>query len=179
GKTRNRRPPRLRRNSKRTRVAGVARRIEFAAGWLLARFRAHPNQGEPRVSRSRRLAASNRSARIWVSRSGLHLAGPGPSATVRRRCRSFETRAPVAKRLRLGLGNESAQNRGRDPEIGRNLERTFRTVKKALITALQLAVTITLLIWVFHDPEQRHKMGKALHEADYRWVLAAIVAYLV
>src|SRR4051812_18132913 len=55
----------------------------------------------------------------------------------------------------------------------------FRTVKKALITALQLAVTITLLIWVFHDPEQRHKMGKALHQADYRWVLAAIVAYLV
>src|SRR5467141_3971129 len=52
-------------------------------------------------------------------------------------------------------------------------------MKKVFVTALQLAVTIALLIWVFHDPEQRHKMGKALQEADYRWVAAAIVAYIV
>src|SRR6059058_3279343 len=52
-------------------------------------------------------------------------------------------------------------------------------MKKVFVTALQLAVTIALLIWVFHDPEQRHKMGKALQEADYRWVAAAIVAYVI
>src|SRR2546428_2625926 len=46
-------------------------------------------------------------------------------------------------------------------------------------TSLQLAVTIALLIWVFHDPEQRHKMGKALQEALYRWVAAAIIAYVI
>ncbi len=52
-------------------------------------------------------------------------------------------------------------------------------MKKVFVTALQLAVTIALLIWVFHDPEQRHKMGKALQEANYRWVAAAIVAYVI
>src|SRR6059058_459707 len=52
-------------------------------------------------------------------------------------------------------------------------------VKKVFVTALQLAVTIAQLIWVFHDPEQRHKMGKALQEADYRWVAAAIAAYVI
>src|SRR6184192_2394714 len=52
-------------------------------------------------------------------------------------------------------------------------------MKKVFVTASQLAVTIALLIWVFHDPEQRHKMAKALQEADYRWVGAAIVAYLI
>src|SRR5213592_1037040 len=52
-------------------------------------------------------------------------------------------------------------------------------MKKGVVTALQLAVTIALLIWVFHDPEQRHKMGKALQEADYRWVAAAIAAYVI
>src|SRR5213594_4475277 len=52
-------------------------------------------------------------------------------------------------------------------------------MKKVFVTALQLAVTIALLIWVFHDPEQRHKMGKALQAADYRWVAAAIVAYVI
>ncbi|HXX42317.1 MAG TPA: lysylphosphatidylglycerol synthase transmembrane domain-containing protein [Chthoniobacterales bacterium] len=51
-------------------------------------------------------------------------------------------------------------------------------MKKILITLLQLSVTIALLWWVFHDPEQRDKMGKALRAADYRWVAAAICAYV-
>src|SRR5437763_4071357 len=52
-------------------------------------------------------------------------------------------------------------------------------MKKILLTILQVTVTVGLLIWVFHDPEQRHKMGKALQAADYRWVAAAIVAYVI
>jgi len=32
---------------------------------------------------------------------------------------------------------------------------------------------------VFHDPEQRDKMSKALQSADYRWVGAAILAYIL
>src|SRR5882724_9232559 len=51
-------------------------------------------------------------------------------------------------------------------------------MKKILITIIQLAVTIALLIWVFHDHEQRAKMAKALQAADFRWVLAAIFAYV-
>jgi glycosyltransferase 2 family protein len=52
-------------------------------------------------------------------------------------------------------------------------------MKKILVTLIQLAVTITLLIWVFHDPQQRAQMATALRAADYRWVGGAIVAYLI
>jgi uncharacterized protein (TIRG00374 family) len=52
-------------------------------------------------------------------------------------------------------------------------------MKKILVTLIQLAVTVTLLIWVFHDPHQRAQMATALRTADYRWVGGAIVAYLI
>ena len=52
-------------------------------------------------------------------------------------------------------------------------------MKKILVTLIQLAVTVTLLIWVFHDPHQRAQMATALRAADYRWVGGAIVAYLI
>lgn len=56
-------------------------------------------------------------------------------------------------------------------------------MKKILITFLQLAVTVALLvapkIGVFHDAAQRHKMKEALLAADYAWVGAAILAYIV
>jgi uncharacterized protein (TIRG00374 family) len=52
-------------------------------------------------------------------------------------------------------------------------------MKKVIVTFIQLAVTVALLIWVFHDPQQRMKMGIALRAADFRWVFAAIVAYVV
>jgi uncharacterized protein (TIRG00374 family) len=51
-------------------------------------------------------------------------------------------------------------------------------MKKILLTAFQLAVTIALLFWVFHDPHQRGQMGAALRTADYRWIGAAMLAYL-
>lgn len=52
-------------------------------------------------------------------------------------------------------------------------------MKKILITLIQLAVTIALLIWVFHDSHQRSQMALALRAADYRWVGAAIMAYII
>lgn len=52
-------------------------------------------------------------------------------------------------------------------------------MKKILLSTLQIAVTIALLIWVFHDPEQRRKMAVALREANYWWIGAAILAYLL
>ena len=52
-------------------------------------------------------------------------------------------------------------------------------MKKLLLTLLQLAVTIAVLYWVFHDPEKRAKMAVALRMADYRWIGAAILAYIV
>lgn len=52
-------------------------------------------------------------------------------------------------------------------------------MKKTLLTILQLAVTGGLLYWVFHDPAVRAAMAVAIRDADYRWIAAAIIAYLI
>jgi uncharacterized protein (TIRG00374 family) len=52
-------------------------------------------------------------------------------------------------------------------------------MKKILLTLFQLAVTLGMLWWVFHDPDQRAKMAIALRTADYRWVGAGVLAYLM
>ena len=52
-------------------------------------------------------------------------------------------------------------------------------MKKLLITVFQLSVTGILLFWVFHDPNQRIQMADALRAADYRWIGAAVLAYIV
>jgi glycosyltransferase 2 family protein len=52
-------------------------------------------------------------------------------------------------------------------------------MKKILISLFQVAVTVGMLIWVFHDPNQRAKMAIALRMADYRWVGAGVLAYIV
>jgi uncharacterized protein (TIRG00374 family) len=52
-------------------------------------------------------------------------------------------------------------------------------MKRVLLTIFQLAVTVAMLWWVFHDPNQRAKMAIALQTADYRWVGMGILAYLV
>src|SRR5258708_4573722 len=52
-------------------------------------------------------------------------------------------------------------------------------MKKVLLTLFQIAVTVGMLIWVFHDPNQRAKMAEALRTADYRWVGAGILAYIL
>ncbi len=50
-------------------------------------------------------------------------------------------------------------------------------MKKILLSILQIAVTVAVLVWVFHDPAKRAQMAVALRAADYRWVLPAILAY--
>jgi uncharacterized protein (TIRG00374 family) len=52
-------------------------------------------------------------------------------------------------------------------------------MKKTLLTILQLVVTSALLYWVFHDPKVREAMAIAIREADYRWIVAAILVYVV
>jgi uncharacterized protein (TIRG00374 family) len=42
--------------------------------------------------------------------------------------------------------------------------------KKTLITLLQVAVTVGLLWWVFHDPDKRREMAEALRLADWGWL---------
>jgi uncharacterized protein (TIRG00374 family) len=52
-------------------------------------------------------------------------------------------------------------------------------MKKTLVALFQIAVTVGVLFWVFHDPQKRGQMGVALRMADYRWIAGAILAYLV
>ncbi|MGI9087884.1 MAG: lysylphosphatidylglycerol synthase transmembrane domain-containing protein, partial [Chthoniobacterales bacterium] len=52
-------------------------------------------------------------------------------------------------------------------------------MKKLLITLIQLAVTVAVLYWVFHDPAKRAQMGVALRNANYSWIVAAIFAYIL
>ena len=52
-------------------------------------------------------------------------------------------------------------------------------MKKILAGAFQVAVTVAVLFWVFHDPHKRAQMGVALRTADYRWIVAALFAYFL
>lgn len=47
-------------------------------------------------------------------------------------------------------------------------------MKKALITTLQVAVTVFALYWVFRKPETRAGMVAALHDGDFTWLFAAL-----
>lgn len=49
-------------------------------------------------------------------------------------------------------------------------------MKKFLITALQIAVTVFALYWVFRNPDTRTGMAKALREAEPLWLGAALCA---
>src|SRR5213076_3247083 len=40
-----------------------------------------------------------------------------------------------------------------------------------------LAVTIAVLYWVYHDPNRRAQMAEAIRDAQYHWVVIAILAY--
>lgn len=51
--------------------------------------------------------------------------------------------------------------------------------KKTLLTILQVAVTLGLLWWVFHDPEKRAEMAQALGRADWHWVVAGVAVFLL
>jgi glycosyltransferase 2 family protein len=54
---------------------------------------------------------------------------------------------------------------------GRNL------VKKRLLTAAQIAITLAILYFVFRDPAKRAEMAEALRRADLIWLLAGFLAY--
>jgi uncharacterized protein (TIRG00374 family) len=46
--------------------------------------------------------------------------------------------------------------------------------KKAILTLLQIAVTIALLFWIFHDPDRRREMAGALKLAGWGWLVAGL-----
>ena len=52
-------------------------------------------------------------------------------------------------------------------------------MKKILVTIFQVAITIALLYWVYHDPNRRVQMAEALRHARYSWVVIGILAYVI
>lgn len=50
-------------------------------------------------------------------------------------------------------------------------------MKRALITALQLALTIGIVWWVFRDSAKRAEIAATLARADARWLLAGLLGY--
>lgn len=50
-------------------------------------------------------------------------------------------------------------------------------MKKIVATLLQLAVTVGLLVYLFHDPEKRARMWEAIQSADKRSVLLGLLIY--
>ncbi len=45
--------------------------------------------------------------------------------------------------------------------------------------AFSARVTIAVLYWVYHDPNRRAQMAEAIRNAQYRWVVIGILAYVV
>lgn len=52
-------------------------------------------------------------------------------------------------------------------------------MKKIILTIVQLAVTVGLLVWVYHDPKKLGEMRDALAHARPEWLLAGMLAYFV
>lgn len=50
-------------------------------------------------------------------------------------------------------------------------------MKKRLLTAAQIAITLAILYYVFRDPAKRAEMAGALRRADPLWLLAGFSAY--
>src|SRR5206468_12530204 len=50
--------------------------------------------------------------------------------------------------------------------------------KKILVTLFQLAVTIAVLYWVYHDHNRRAQMAEAIRDAQYHSVVIGILAYI-
>jgi len=50
-------------------------------------------------------------------------------------------------------------------------------LKKIFLTILQVAVTMALLWWIFHDPEKRRQMLSALRQADPLWLLPGFACF--
>src|SRR5689334_3714688 len=114
-----------------------------------------------------------------MSHAGCEVAGTRPPAAFSRRYEIGTSHPALTGQLPDRLGAQPSFIVGGNHPVASNLEGTFRRMKKILITALQIAVTVGMLIWVFHDPHQRAKMAEALTKADYRWVGLAMIAYLV
>src|SRR5947208_3782568 len=114
-----------------------------------------------------------------MSHAGREVARTGSSATFAGRYATGAAHTNAATKVPDCVGAQSTCIGRRNHEITCDLERTLRRMKKVVFTMLQLAVTAAVLYYVFHDPKKLHQMWQALEQADYRWVFAAVGAYII
>jgi len=50
-------------------------------------------------------------------------------------------------------------------------------VRRLVVSALQIAITLGILVFLFHDSAKRAQMAEALSRADWGWLLAGVFAY--
>src|SRR5947207_14866973 len=50
-------------------------------------------------------------------------------------------------------------------------------VRRFVVSALQIAITLGILVFLFHDSAKRAQMAEALGRANWRWLLAGVFAY--
>src|SRR5947208_8998112 len=50
-------------------------------------------------------------------------------------------------------------------------------VRRLVVSVLQIAITLGILVFLFHDSAKRAQMAEALGRADWRWLLAGVFAY--
>src|SRR2546430_16801316 len=50
-------------------------------------------------------------------------------------------------------------------------------VRRLIVSALQIAITLGILVFLFHDSAKRAQMAEALGRADWRWLVAGVFAY--
>ncbi len=50
-------------------------------------------------------------------------------------------------------------------------------MKKTILTIIQVAVTVGILAWVFHDPKKRAEIAGSLRNAQLSWIIAGIITY--
>lgn len=52
-------------------------------------------------------------------------------------------------------------------------------MKRALVTAIQIIITLGIVWWVFRDPAKRAEIATTLLHADVRWLLVGLLGYVV
>ena len=50
-------------------------------------------------------------------------------------------------------------------------------MKKAILTTIQIFITVGILFWIFHDPQKRHDMFDSFRNGDKLWIMAGILAF--
>src|SRR5690606_28832032 len=82
-------------------------------------------------------------------------------------------------KLFVCLGNEPSSNPGSHRPLPSAMEGSLRHMKKTLLTVLQGAVTLGILLWLFRNPERNREMLNADTQAMAGWMRSGLGIFVV